>query len=114
MNGDTYKYVFQKNSEKYLVKLDDTISELKSILFKKGGEYGDTYSIVFELLKQLFSDKKDINGNFILSENDLKSLLAIIRILDKLCRYVHGHEEDVWEDIAGYAILEITKTKHKI
>lgn len=83
-----------------------------NLLIEKQKSYGDTYSVVPHVLELLLIEKKDENGNYLLNSTDINNLLTIVRILDKLFRIVNGNNgnEDAWDDILGYCILEKIKT----
>jgi hypothetical protein len=85
------------------------IKEVETTLDKKGMQYGDTFQRVPDMLRILYSHKKDPKTDkYILSGDDLEGVLVVARILDKLLRVATGNqgEESAYKDIMGYCALE--------
>ncbi|MEM0201431.1 MAG: hypothetical protein QXD23_03425 [Candidatus Micrarchaeaceae archaeon] len=80
-------------------EITDNIAQL---LDQKEQYYGPTYKEIGDVYAQLFKSVKSI---------DAHDLLAVVRMLDKIFRIVHSTDGstklDAWNDIAGYAILQI-------
>lgn len=74
-------------------------SRLGSLVDRKREQYGDSFHTFNHLLDVLYPDG--------ISSDQYSDALAIIRVLDKLCRISRGNQgdENAWNDIAGYAIL---------
>lgn len=88
--------------------------DIYQLLVSKGDQYGDTYTDVPQILYILFNHKWD-GTHYKLTKQDIDHMLAIVRVLDKICRIARGNQgsENAWFDIAGYAVLEMEKDMKK-
>lgn len=80
-----------------------TASRIGEMLERKNSSYGAAYSRCGDFMRLLFP-----NG---LRPADYDRVLFVVRILDKLTRISTAKDscgEDPFEDIAGYALLELS------
>lgn len=86
---------------------DDFVSVAQSIastLSVKDEQYGPAFQTVPQILSILYPDG--------IQPQDYPNVLTLTRILDKIQRIAtnNGNDpEDPWRDIAGYAILQLSK-----
>lgn len=81
---------------------EDVGAHIGRLVDSKNRVYGDSFSKSGGILEILYP-----NG---VKPGEYKTLLAIVRILDKLFRVATDEKafsEDPWKDIAGYAILMV-------
>ena len=78
---------------------EEIAAELGRLVDRKQMQYGDSFGQTPALLGILYPDGVPVGG--------YPGLLAIVRVLDKLCRISRGDQgdESAWNDVAGYAIL---------
>lgn len=83
------------------VALGVQVGELVTV---KQAQYGDAFGVAPKILALLYPDG--------VQPTDYDTLLAVVRILDKLKRVATQHESDTEEpfrDIAGYALLMLAR-----
>ena len=84
--------------------LINVIDDLRDLILSKREAYGNAFNDAPEILKHLYPEG--------VSPEQYTDLLTIVRILDKLYRIANqAKTEDPWQDIAGYAILALEKTR---
>lgn len=79
-------------------------AQVGELVTAKQKVYGDAFSVAPKILALLYP-----NG---VQPKDYDTLLAVVRILDKLKRVATQHEsdtEDHWGDICGYALLMLAR-----
>lgn len=79
-------------------------NNIGSLIEEKNKMYGSSFEKSSDILKVLFPDG--------VKPEQYTDLLAITRILDKLFRIATNKDafgENPWQDIAGYAILSVSK-----
>lgn len=80
--------------------------EIGSLVEKKQAAYGDSFGKSGAVMRILYP-----NG---VSLEQLDSALTVVRVVDKLFRIATDKDafgESPWNDIAGYAVLEVAKAK---
>ena len=90
------------------VTYEDVGQEIGALVDKKNAAYGSAFDRAGKVLEQLYP-----NGVPVEKYTDM---LTTVRILDKLFRIANNKnsfDEDPWQDIAGYGILETHKHKKK-
>jgi hypothetical protein len=93
--------------------LQEALATLEQTLSYKGQYYGDTFDLVPRILRILYESRRNEQGQYLLDDRDWDNMIALTRVLDKICRIVAGDrgEESAWKDIAGYAILRLQRTR---
>jgi hypothetical protein len=78
---------------------EELAAKLGRLVDSKQQQYGDSFHTFHHLLAFLYPDGVKVE--------DYPNMLAIVRVLDKLCRISRGDQgdESAWNDIAGYGIL---------
>lgn len=78
--------------------------EIGQLVQRKQDEYGDSHSKSLEVLRILYQDGKIPVD---------QGALTLIRVIDKLFRIANGNKgnEDAWTDVAGYALLMISRNR---
>lgn len=79
-------------------------NEIGKLLDDKNTQYGSAFETVPQILSILYPSG--------IAPKDYQNLLTLTRILDKVQRIAtnNGNDpEDPWRDIAGYAILQLSK-----
>ena len=87
-------------------KLQSLAMEVAWTVNEKEGQYGNVYEEYKFILAYLYP-----NG---IAVQLFDSALAVIRVVDKLCRITRGNGEggeDAWRDIAGYALLQMRASR---
>jgi hypothetical protein len=86
---------------------EDLGAKVGLLVAGKQRQYGDSFSKAGEIIRILYPDG--------ISPQAMPSALTVVRVLDKLNRIATaaGKEdlggESPWQDIAGYALLELMK-----
>jgi hypothetical protein len=78
--------------------------EIGRLVATKQAQYGESFTVAPKILALLYP-----NG---VQPKDYGTLLAVVRILDKLKRVATQHEsdsEDHWRDVCGYALLMLAR-----
>lgn len=93
--------------------MEKILEDLCSLLQHKGKYYGDTFGTVPKLLRILYESRRNEQGQYVLDDKDWDNMVAVVRVLDKMCRIVAGDrgEESAWRDIVGYAILSLNRVQ---
>lgn len=79
-------------------------TQVGELVTAKQKVYGDSFSVAPKILALLYPDG--------VQPTDYDTLLAVVRILDKLKRVATQHEsdtEDHWRDIMGYSLLMLAR-----
>ena len=78
---------------------EEKARRLGAIVDKKQIEYGDVFHECHKIMEVLYPEG-------VLPEQ-YPNLLAVVRVIDKLCRVSRGDQgdESAWNDIAGYSLL---------
>ncbi len=79
------------------------------IVNEKNLQYGNSFEKSGEILKILYPTGIGLEH--------YDEMLTVIRIIDKLFRIATGHSsdnEDPWQDICGYALLELEKKSREL
>ena len=87
-------------------RLQSLAMEVAWTVSEKEQQYGNVYEEYKFILAYLYPNGIPVKG--------FDSALAVIRIVDKLCRLTRGNGEggeDAWRDIAGYAILQMRASR---
>ena len=86
--------------------LSQVIKELETLLLSKRKAYGNAFNDAPQILKHLYPSG--------IQPDQYEDLLTIVRVLDKLYRIANrANTEDPWQDIAGYAVLALERTKNE-
>ena len=72
--------------------------QLAQLVWSKGEAYGDSITTSASIMHILYPAS--------IPPNDYYKALALVRVIDKLCRIANGAigQENPWQDIAGYAL----------
>lgn len=99
----TKKYTL-KRKPAYTVRLCETATEIALMCGEKAIQYGDSFTVVSQMLKVLRPDG--------FKADELHKALFLARLLDKVVRYdtdTEGDTEDPLSDIIGYCLRELVK-----
>jgi hypothetical protein len=85
---------------------EEVALEIAKLVSRKQIEYGNSFSFSYDIIKVLYP-----NG---ISLEQIKDLLVVIRIIDKLFRIANGNlgSEDAFSDIIGYGLLSVVRNKN--
>lgn len=86
----------------FRARLRETVADLEQLILDKNFAYGNSYEVVPAIMAQLYPDG--------IGPEQMKNMLFIVRILDKLKRIVENNDpfgEDPFIDLAGYGILAL-------
>ena len=89
-------------------ELTSLVLELKELLIAKNASYGDAFYNSAKILSHLYPSGVPCSS--------YENMLCILRILDKLSRIATSNDkfdESPWEDIAGYALLQLYREKNE-
>lgn len=73
--------------------------QIGELVDTKNKQYGDAFNKTGEFLKILYPNGIEVE--------DYASVLALVRVFDKMMRIANGNQgdENAWNDLAGYGIL---------
>lgn len=80
-------------------------TEIATLVYEKNAAYGDAINKTNEILSILYPDGS--------AHADQKTLLILIRVLDKICREATNHDVENWKDIAGYALRVVAEKEQE-
>jgi len=81
-------------------------NSIGGLVDEKNAAYGDSFARAGKIMQVLYPEG--------VGAHQLDDALAIVRVLDKLFRIATKKDafgEDPWRDIAGYAILAVTRNQ---
>jgi hypothetical protein len=86
----------------------DIALELAELVERKQEAYGNSFDKATQILQILYPEG--------ISFEDIHNVLVITRILDKISRIATNRDsfnEDPWQDIMGYALLELQRKERE-